>query len=89
MDLISFIFLVFTFSTLVWYIGTPLFEHSNEFLINTEKRDLKRKKENLLQQIKELELDYSIGNIDKNDYMANKELLKNHISSIIVKLKKN
>ena len=61
----------------------------DEFLINTEKRDLERKKENLLQQIKELELDYSIGNIDKNDYMGNKELLKNQISSIIVKLKKN
>ena len=89
MDLISFIFLVFTFSTLVLYIGTPLFEYSDEFLINTEKRDLERKKENLLQQIKELELDYSIGNIDKNDYMVNKELLKNQISSIIVKLKKN
>tara|TARA_S200000501_G_scaffold190210_1_gene179091 strand:- start:83455 stop:83724 length:270 start_codon:yes stop_codon:yes gene_type:complete len=89
MDLISFIFLLFIFTSLVWYIGTPLFEQSDKFLINTKNRDLKRKKENLLQQIKELELDYSIGNIDKNGYLANKEILKNQISSIIIKLKKN
>lgn len=50
--------------------------------------DLDRKKEVLLRQIKELEMDHHIGNISDEDFNDGRLALKQEISEIIAELKK-
>ena len=49
---------------------------------------LKRKKILLYRQIKELEMEYDIGNISDKDYMQLRDSLKQEVSLVISKLKK-
>ena len=50
--------------------------------------DLDRKKQVLLRQIKELEMDHHIGNIYDEDFNGSRLALKQEISDIIAELKK-
>ena len=50
--------------------------------------DLDRKKQVLLRQIKELEMDHHIGNISDEDFNGSRLALKQEISDIIAELKK-
>ena len=47
---------------------------------------LKRKKLLLYRQIKELEMEYEIGNINDEDFDSNRALLKQEVSAIITAL---
>ena len=49
---------------------------------------LKRKKILLYRQIKELEMEYDIGNINEKDYVEMRDHLKEEVSMVISKLKK-
>ena len=47
-----------------------------------------RKKNILYRQIKELEMEYDIGNLDKQDFLLRRSELKAEVSSVLYKLKK-
>ena len=49
---------------------------------------LRRKKIVLYRQIKELEMEYDIGNLDKEDFINRRSELKTEVSEIITELKK-
>mgnify|MGYP001266465478 FL=1 len=49
---------------------------------------LSRKKNILYRQIKELEMEYDIGNLDKQDFLLRRSELKAEVSSVLYKLKK-
>ncbi len=42
----------------------------------------------LYRQIKELEMEYDIGNLDKQDFLLRRSELKAEVSSVLYKLKK-
>ena len=60
------------------YLGKPVVELD----INV----LKRKKLLLYRQIKELEMEYEIGNINDEDFHSHRALLKQEVSEIITAL---
>jgi hypothetical protein len=49
---------------------------------------LSRKKNILYRQIKELEMEYDIGNLDKEDFLIRRSELKAELSNVLYKLKK-
>ena len=49
---------------------------------------LSRKKNILYRQIKELEMEYDIGNLDKEDFLIRRSELKAEVSNVLYKLKK-
>ena len=49
---------------------------------------LRRKKIVLYRQIKELEMEYDIGNLDKEDFINRRSELKKEVSEIITELMK-
>jgi len=49
---------------------------------------LNRKKNILYRQIKELEMEYDIGNLDKEDFLIRRSELKAEVSNVLYKLKK-
>ncbi|MEC9007002.1 MAG: hypothetical protein VYB52_03290 [Candidatus Neomarinimicrobiota bacterium] len=49
---------------------------------------LSRKKNILYRQIKELEMEYDIGNLDKQDFLLRRSELKAEVSNVLYKLKK-
>ena len=76
------------FSSIVWYVTSPLFEGESTVPLGINQGDLDRKKQVLLRQIKELEMDHHIGNISDEDFNAGRQALKQEISEIITELKK-
>jgi len=76
------------FSSIVWYIITPLFEGESKVPLKMNQGDLDRKKQVLLRQIKELEMDHHIGNISDEDFKGSRLALKQEISDIITEIKK-
>ena len=79
---------IWLFSSIVWYMISPLFEVESKVPIKMDQRDLDRKKQVLLRQIKELEMDHHIGNISDEDFNGSRLALKQEISDIIAELKK-
>ena len=79
------IFISFVLSMI--YAIEPLFMSK---LVNINKSDdqksLKRKKVMIYRQIKELEMEYEIGNINDEDFDSNRALLKQEVSAIITAL---
>ena len=76
------------FSSIVWYVMSPLLEGESTIPLRINQDDLDRKKQVLLRQIKELEMDHHIGNISDEDFNAGRQALKQEISEIIAELKK-
>ena len=76
------------FSSIVWYMISPLFEEESKISLRINQGDLDRKKQVLLRQIKELEMDHHIGNISDEDFNTSRLTLKQEISDIIAELKK-
>ena len=76
------------FSSIVWYVISPLFEGESTVPLGINQGDLDRKKQVLLRQIKELEMDHHIGNISDEDFDGSRHTLKLEISEIIAELKK-
>ena len=76
------------FSSIVWYVISPLLEGESIIPLRINHDNLDRKKQVLLRQIKELEMDHHIGNISDEDFNAGRQALKQEISEIITELKK-
>ena len=82
----SFIFFFTILSTL--YVIQPLFLEEVKYSVDETTLSLKREKIILYRSIKELEMEFDIGNIDKVEYEKRRNLLKNEVSIILNKLKK-
>ena len=76
------------FSSIVWYMISPLFEEESKIPLRMNQADIDRKKQVLFRQIKELEMDHHIGNISDEDFNVSRLALKQEISDIIAELKK-
>ena len=55
--------------------------------IQLDVAELKRKKLLIYRQIKELEMEYDIGNINENDFISGRATLKKEVSEVIAELK--
>tara|TARA_B100002019_G_scaffold95210_1_gene81978 strand:- start:160 stop:432 length:273 start_codon:yes stop_codon:yes gene_type:complete len=82
----SFIFFFTTIS--VFYVIQPLFLEKVKYSVDETILSLKREKTILYRSIKELEMEFDIGNIDKVEFEKRRNLLKNEVSIILKKLKK-
>lgn len=78
---------------LIFFILPLIFVIQPLFLQKIEEKDetldrgtLKRKKIILYRQIKELEMEFDIGNINEDDYQANRTELKQEVSAVIAQL---
>lgn len=80
------IFIPFALSIL--YVIEPLFmsKLANSYE-SEDQKSLKRKKTMLYRQIKELEMEYDIGNINNKDFTKMRIELKKEVSEIIAQLK--
>ena len=82
----SFIFFFTILSVL--YVIQPLFLDEVKYSVDETILSLKREKIILYRSIKELEMEFDIGNIDKVEFEKRRNLLKNEVSIILKKLKK-
>ena len=82
----SFIFFFTILSVL--YVIQPLFLEEVKYSVDETILSLKREKTILYRNIKELEMEFDIGNIDKVEFEKRRNLLKNEVSIILNKLKK-
>ena len=82
----SFIFFFTILSVL--YVIQPLFLEEVKYSVDESILSLKREKIILYRNIKELEMEFDIGNIDKVEFEKRRNLLKNEVSIILKKLKK-
>ena len=82
----SFIFFFTILSVL--YVIEPLFLEKVKYSVDETNLSLKREKTILYRSIKELEMEFDIGNIDKVEFEKRRNLLKNEVSIILKKLKK-
>ncbi len=82
----SFIFFFTILSIL--YVIQPLFLEKIKYSVDETILSLKREKIILYRSIKELEMEFDIGNIDKVEFEKRRNLLKNEVSIILKKLKK-
>ncbi len=78
---------------LIFFILPVIFVIQPLFLPRIEEKDemldrgtLKRKKLILYRQIKELEMEFDIGNINENDFQATRTELKQEVSAVIAQL---
>ena len=75
------------FVVAVIFVLQPLFlSDLGKIVVELDKNVLKRKKILLYRQIKELEMEYEIGNINDEDFDSNRALLKQEVSAIITAL---
>ena len=81
----SFIFFFTILSVL--YVIQPLFLEEVKYSVDESILSLKREKIILYRNIKELEMEFDIGNIDKVEFEKRRNLLKNEVSIILNKLK--
>ena len=81
----SFIFFFTILSVL--YVIQPLFLEEVKYSVDETILSLKREKTILYRSIKELEMEFDIGNIDKVEFEKRRNLLKNEVSIILKKLK--
>ncbi len=78
------IFVIIIFTVSIIFVVQPLFlndAQSESKLFNSESQF--REKSILYNQIKELELDYDLGNISKEDFKQIRSQLKKEVSIII------
>tara|TARA_B100000073_G_scaffold321681_1_gene302425 strand:- start:204 stop:482 length:279 start_codon:yes stop_codon:yes gene_type:complete len=90
MSLIAEYFFTFIIFILpIIYVVQPFFMQGFGKIISSESLEiLKRKKIILYRQIKELEMEYDIGNLESEDFKNRRAELKSEVSLIIDKIKK-
>ncbi|MBH51017.1 MAG: hypothetical protein CMG70_03505 [Candidatus Marinimicrobia bacterium] len=90
MDFIKdYFFTLVVFIVPIIYSIQPLFLPAITMRNTSDNRSaLSRKKNILYRQIKELEMEYDIGNLDKQDFLLRRSELKAEVSSVLYKLKK-
>ena len=81
-------FILFFTILSVLYVIQPLFLDEVKYSVDETILSLKREKTILYRRIKELEMEFDIGNIDKEEFEKRRNLLKNQVSIILNKLKK-
>ena len=75
------------FVVAVIFVLQPLFlSDLGKLVVELDINVLKRKKLLLYRQIKELEMEYEIGNINDEDFHSSRALLKQEVSAIITAL---
>ena len=80
---------IFFFTILcILYVIQPLFLEEVKYSVDETTLSLKREKIILYRNIKELEMEFDIGNIDRVEFENRRNLLKNEVSIILKKLKK-
>ena len=90
MDFIKdYFFTLVVFIVPIIYSIQPLFLPAITMRNTSDNRSaLSRKKNILYRQRKELEMEYDIGNLDKQDFLLRRSELKAEVSSVLYKLKK-
>ena len=90
MSLIAEYFFTFIIFILpIIYVIQPFFMQGFGEIVSLESVEiLKRKKIILYRQIKELEMEYDIGNLESEDFKNRRAELKSEVSLIIDKIKK-
>ena len=85
----SHIFTIIIFVVPLIYSIQPLLLSKINVINNAYDKDLlKRKKIILYRQIKELEMEFDIGNLNKDDFLLRRSEIKAEVSEIIASLKK-
>ena len=87
-SILSYSFIFFFTILSVLYVIQPLFLEEVKYSVDETILSLKREKIILYRSIKELEMEFDIGNIDKVEFEKRRNLLKNEVSIILKKLKK-
>ena len=87
-SILSYSFIFFFTIISVLYVIQPLFLEKVKYSVDETILSLKREKTILYRSIKELEMEFDIGNIDKVEFEKRRNLLKNEVSIILKKLKK-
>ena len=87
-SIIGYSFIFFFTILSVLYVIQPLFLEEVKYSVDESILSLKREKIILYRNIKELEMEFDIGNIDKVEFEKRRNLLKNEVSIILNKLKK-
>ena len=83
------IFTIIIFVAPLIYSIQPLLLSKINVISNSYDKDLlKRKKIILYRQIKELEMEFDIGNLNKDDFLLRRSEIKAEVSEIIASLKK-
>ena len=82
-----FTFIIFV-APLIYSIQPLLLSKINVINNAYDKDLLKRKKIILYRQIKELEMEFDIGNLNKDDFLLRRSEIKAEVSEIIASLKK-
>ncbi|RMF08420.1 MAG: hypothetical protein D6762_05685 [Candidatus Neomarinimicrobiota bacterium] len=77
------------FLWLVWYVLDPVLRPEIESLEEEDTREsLEIRKRALYRQIKELDMDWEIGNLTEEDYTQSRLELKQEVADIMQKLKR-
>ena len=87
-SILGYSFILFFTIISVFYVIQPLFLEKVKYSVDETTLSLKREKTILYRSIKELEMEFDIGNIDKVEFEKRRNLLKNEVSIILKKLKK-
>ena len=83
------IFTIIIFVAPLIYSIQPLLLSKINVISNSYDKDLlKRKKIILYRQIKELEMEFDIGNLNKDDFLLRRSEIKAEVSEIIASIKK-
>ena len=83
------IFTIIIFVAPLIYSIQPLLLSKINVINNSYDKDLlKRKKIILYRQIKELEMEFDIGNLNKDDFLLRRSEIKAEVSEIIANIKK-
>lgn len=87
--LTDYLFTLIIFTVPLIYSIQPLFLSKIKIVEKTNDKELlKRKKIILYRQIKELEMEYDIGNLNKDDFLLRRSEIKSEVSEIIASIKK-
>ena len=86
---LNYIFTLIIFAVPIIYSIQPLFLPKINMVDKSYDKDiLKRKKIILYRQIKELEMEFDIGNLNKENFLLRRSEIKAEVSEIIASLKK-
>ena len=84
--IINYGFIIFFVITAIVFVMQPLFLDKISYSKNESLLSLKREKTILYRNIKELEMEYEIGNIEELDFKKRRIDLKRKVSKIILKI---
>lgn len=87
MNWIEFVIIFVMFVVTAWYVVQPMLTQPFSDMEDDKQKILLRRKQILMDQIKELEMDFEIGTLNKDDYLHQRNQLKHEISEILQQVK--